>query len=61
LEEEFEEFRQKVELEQAEKEEELAQLRGQLKVMEQQYKHTGSNAKHLPVQTYFFNFLSCFM
>jgi hypothetical protein len=51
LEEEFEEFRQKVELEQAEKEEELAQLRGLLKAMEQQNKHTGNNGEQLPVRT----------
>jgi hypothetical protein len=49
LEEEFEEFKRKVELEQAEKEEELAQLRGLLKTMEQQNKHTGNNGE--PVQT----------
>lgn len=48
LEEEFEEFKQKVELEQAEKEEELAQLRGLLKAMEQQNKHTGNNGAQLP-------------
>jgi hypothetical protein len=45
---EFEEFKQKVELEQAEKEEELAQLRGLLKAMEQQNKHTGNNGAQLP-------------
>jgi hypothetical protein len=48
LEEEFEEFKQKVELEQAEKEEELTQLRGLLKAMEQQSKHTGNNGAQLP-------------
>jgi len=42
LEEEFEEFRQKVELEQALKEEETAELRVLLKAMEQRNKHAGN-------------------
>jgi hypothetical protein len=42
LEEEFEEFRQKVELEQALKEDELVELRGLLKAMEQRSKHAGN-------------------
>lgn len=42
LEEEFEEFRQKVELEQALKEEEIAELRVLLKAMEQRNKHAGN-------------------
>jgi hypothetical protein len=49
LEEEFEEFRQKIELEQALKEEELAELRGLLKTVEQQNKHAG-NTEQLCVQ-----------
>jgi hypothetical protein len=42
LEEEFEEFRQKVELEQALKEEEIAELRGLLKAIEQRNKRAGN-------------------
>jgi hypothetical protein len=53
LEEEFVEFRHKAELEQSEKEKELAHLRGQLKTLEQRNKHAGRNAKQLPVQTMF--------
>lgn len=49
LEEEFEEFRQKAELEQALKDEELAELRGLLKAVEQRNKHSG-NAEQLCVQ-----------
>jgi len=42
LEEEFEEFRQKVELEQALKEEEIAELKSLLKAVEQRNKHAGN-------------------
>lgn len=49
LEEEFVEFRQKIEIEQAEKEQEIARLREQLKTVEQQHKHTGSNAGRFSV------------
>jgi len=42
LEEEFEEFKQKVELEQALKEDETAELRALLKAMEQRNKHAGN-------------------
>lgn len=42
LEEEFEEFRQKVELEQALKDEEIAELRALLKATEQRNKHAGN-------------------
>jgi len=45
LEEEFEEFRQKVELEQGLKEEEIAELRALLKAMEQRNKHAGNKEK----------------